>query len=273
MKFCMISNLSRNSLQCFFDNSTRERRHFCSSFFYYFVVGTNIPQSFSPPLPHIFPAVSGKNNCVVWIWINNNILCDFTPLRAYLFISIALWPQMFNFIKLPHSFCDSLSPPPTSDSYILFSCISLYVCVCRVANILFILSSFFVFPSLFSFLEFFGHRCVASFLHVGLGAAFTEYKLEQSKNVLRSCGLVLFIYIYLWSKTNFYFTAFCLFSRVVFQSVKLCCISKVIFLLYNSKISHKNFLRKNDSCFFLSFSCFYLFAFFFQKQTTYIFFI
>lgn len=80
----------RNSLQCFFDNSTRERRHFCSSFFYYFVVGRNIPQSFSPPthpllLSHtFFLPFPGKNNCVVWIWINNNILCDFTPATCLL---------------------------------------------------------------------------------------------------------------------------------------------------------------------------------------------
>lgn len=103
--------------------------------------------------------------------------------------------------------------------------------------------------------------------------SFYRIQVRAIKNFLRSCGLVLFIYIYLWSKTNFYFTAFCLFSRVVFQSVKLCCISKVIFLLYNSKISHKNFLCNVILVSFLSFSCFYLFPFFFQKQTTCIFFI
>lgn len=120
---------------------------------------------------------------------------------------------MFNFIKLPHSFCDSFSPPPTSDSYILFSCISLYVCVCRVANILFILSSFFF--SLLFFLPGIFWTQMCSFVPPRrTRCSFYRIQVRAIKNFLRSCGLVLFIYIYLWSKTNFYFTAFCLFFKV-----------------------------------------------------------
>lgn len=125
---------------------------------------------------------------------------------------------------------------------------------------------FFSFPFFFPFLEFFGHRCVASFLHVGLGAAFTEYKLEQSKIFSdRVVWFYLFIYIF-GVKLIFILLHFVCF-RGLFFKVWSCVVFQRWFFYYITAKSHiRTFCVNVILVSFLYFSCFYLFAFFFRSK-------